>query len=220
MPELDTRLHLDMLRTYKQQNRFMHRMRRAVREVMSPTKLYGLHWGDPEIAGPQAYMRDHYILPYVKPDHVALEIGPGGGRWTQYLLGFRQLYVVDYHAELLEELRGRVDNPNMQFIVNHGTDFPGVQERSVDYVISVACFVHLELHLIGSYLKNIASILKPGGNVFLTYSDKTKIGAQLNHTFTDNSPERMRKMVIEAGFRVLEEDPTVLWNSGIIRFGY
>jgi SAM-dependent methyltransferase len=220
MPDLDTKLHLDMLQTYKRQNGLVRRMRRAVREVVSPTKFYGLQWGDPEVSGPHGYMRDRYILPYVRPDHVALEIGPGGGRWTQYLLGFRQLYVVDYHTELLQELRGRFDATNMQFIVNHGTDFPGVPEHSIDYVISVACFVHLEPHLIAAYLKNIAGILKPGGNVFMTYSDKTKIGAQMNHTFTDNSPERMRGMVTQAGFRILEEDPTVLWNSGIIRFGH
>jgi SAM-dependent methyltransferase len=220
MPDLDTKLHLDMLQTYKRQNGLVRRMRRAVREVVSPTKFYGLQWGDPEVSGPHGYMRDRYILPYVRPDHVALEIGPGGGRWTQYLLGFRQLYVVDYHTELLQELRGRFDATNMQFIVNHGTDFPGVPEHSIDYVISVACFVHLEPHLIAAYLKNIAGILKPGGNVFMTYSDKTKIGAQMNHTFTDNSPERMREMVTQAGFRIFEEDPTVLWNSGIIRFGH
>jgi ubiquinone/menaquinone biosynthesis C-methylase UbiE len=218
MPDLDTQLHLDMLRTYQQQNGFVRRVRRAVREVVSPTKFYGLQWGDPEISGPQGYMRDHYVLPYVKPDHVALEIGPGGGRWTQYLLNFRRLYI-DYHAELLQEVRRRFHTPNMQFIVNNGTDFPGVPENSIDYVISVACFVHLERHLIGAYLKNIAKILKPGGNVFLTYSDKTKVGCQLNPTLSENNPEHMREMVTQAGFRVLEEDPTVLWNSGIIRFG-
>lgn len=219
MPDLDTQLHLDMLRSYKEQNNFVHRVCRAVREVVSPTKVYGLQWGDPETQGPQLYMRDHYVLPYVKPDQVALEIGPGGGRWTRYLLGFSRLYVVDYHAELLQELRRSFNQPNMQFIVNHGTDFPGVPEHSVDYVISVACFVHLEAHLIAAYLKNIARILKPGGNVFVTYSDKTKVGAQINSTFTENTPERMREMVTEAGFKILEEELTILWNSGVIRFG-
>jgi ubiquinone/menaquinone biosynthesis C-methylase UbiE len=217
MPSLDTQIHLEMLRSYKEQNSFVHRVRRAVREVVSPGRLYGLQWGDPEISGPQVYMRDKYVLPYVKSDHVALEIGPGGGRWTRYLLGFRKLYVVDYHAELLQELRGRFNEPNMQFIVNHGNDFPGVPESSVDYVISVACFVHLEPHLIEAYLKNIAGILKPGGNVFLTYSDKTKVGAQMNPSFAENTPVRMNEMVRQAGFRIVEEDLTILWNSGVVR---
>jgi len=218
MPNLDTQLHLDMLREYKEQNSFARRVRRAVRDVVSPRKIYGLHWGDPENSGPQLFLRDRYILPYVKADQVALEIGPGGGRWTRYLLDFRRLYVVDYHAEILEELGTRFNKPNMQFIVNHGTDFPGVPEKSVDYVLSVACFVHLEPDIIEAYLKNIATILKPGGHAFLTYSDKTKVGAQINQTFSDNSPARMREMVTHAGFRVLDEDSTILWNSGIVLF--
>lgn len=218
MPDLDTQLHLDMLRTYKQENSFARRVKRAVREVISPARVYGLQWGDPDISGPQIYVRDRYVLPYVKPDQIALEIGPGGGRWTRYLLDFSRLYVVDHHSELLNELRKHFHRPNMQFIVNHGTDFPGVPENSVDYVISIACFVHLEPHLIEAYLQNIRTILKPGGNVVLTYADKSKVGGRINHTFGENTPERMRDMVIRAGYRILEEDLTVLWNSGIIRF--
>ena len=218
MPDLDTQLHLDMLRSYKEENTIVRRVRRAVRELVSPRKLYGLQWGDPELPGPQMFIRDRYVLPYVKPDQVALEIGPGGGRWTRYLLGFRRLYIVDYHAELLEELCGAFDKPNMEFIVNNGADFPGVPESSVDYVISAACFVHLELNIIQTYLGNIARILRPGGNVFITYSDKTKFGAQINATFSDNSPAKMRQMVTQAGFRILEEDSTILWNSGLVLF--
>jgi ubiquinone/menaquinone biosynthesis C-methylase UbiE len=220
MPDLDTQLHLETLRIYREQTSFAYRVRRALKKVMSsPTKLYGVQWGDPDIEGPQKYMRDHFVLPYVKPDQVGLEIGPGGGRWTRYLLGFRQVYVVDYHAEVLQELQRHFNKPNMQFIVNHGTDFPGVPEHSVDFVLSIACFVHLELHLIAAYLKNIARVLKPGGNVFITYSDKTKVGARMNATFSENTPARMREMVTEAGFKILEEEPTILWNSGTIRFG-
>jgi ubiquinone/menaquinone biosynthesis C-methylase UbiE len=218
MPDLDTQVHLEMLRSYKQQNGFVRRVRRAVREVVAPSHFYGAQWGDPEVTGAQGFMRDRYVLPYVKPDQVGLEIGPGGGRWTRYLLDFRRLYVVDYHAELLKELGGRFNKPNMRFIVNNGTDFPGVPEKSVDYVVSIACFVHLEPHLIAAYLKNITTILKPGGKVFITFSDKTKVGAQINATFSENSPAQMREMVTGAGFRILEEDSTILWNSAIILF--
>lgn len=218
MPDLNTSLHLDMLHDYERQNGLLGRFRRAARELVSPRMFYGLQWGDPETSGPQVYMRDKYVLPYVKPDQVGLEIGPGGGRWTRYLLGFNHLYVVDYHAELLNELRRQCNKANMQFVVNHGTDFPGVPLNSVDYIVSIACFVHLEAHLIESYLRNMQTILKSGGNVVLTYSDKTKVGGRLNSTFSENTPERMRDMVRSAGFRIVEEDLTVLWNSGIIRF--
>src|SRR5688572_21435933 len=112
MPDLDTSLHLDMLERF--------------RRLEKPTNLYGLQWGDPEVVEPLRFIRDSYVLPYVSREHVALEIGPGGGRWTRYLLGFKAVYVVDYHTELLDELRKNFDQPNMVFIRNNGTDFPGV----------------------------------------------------------------------------------------------
>jgi ubiquinone/menaquinone biosynthesis C-methylase UbiE len=217
MPDLNTPLHLDMLRIWKKENSFLRRVRRAAREIVSPN-LYGLEWGDPEVSPPQIFVRDHYVLPYVRPDHVALEIGPGGGRWTRYLLGFRQLYVVDYHPEMLRQLRRRVDRANMRFIANNGTDFPGVPTASVDFVLTLACFVHLDAELISAYLKSIASVLKPGGNVVVGYSDKTKIGARTNPTFSETTPALMREMVVQKGFQILEEDLTTLWNSSIIRF--
>ena len=46
----------------------------------------------------------------------------------------------------------------------------------------------------------------------------SKVGGRINQTFGENTPERMREMVVRAGYRIVEEDLTVLWNSGIIRF--
>ena len=218
MPSLKTSMHLDMWREYGQQRSFLNRVRQAMRDVLTPKELYGLQWGDPEIAAPLGFIRDRYVLPYVKPDRVAVEIGPGGGRWTRYLLGCGQLYVVDYHPELLNELRKTFNKPIMQFIKNNGSDFPGIPENSVDFIFSFACFVHLDADLIEAYLKNMKSILKPGGNVVIHYSDKTKIMAQINPGFSENTPERMRSMVSAAGFQVVEEDLTTMWHSSLIRF--
>jgi ubiquinone/menaquinone biosynthesis C-methylase UbiE len=180
--------------------------------------IYGLEWGDPELVPPLRFIRDQYVQPYVNPQQVALEIGPGGGRWTRYLLGFKTLHVVDYHKELLDELRKNVNEPNMVFIKNNGTDFPGVDPHSIDYLFSFGTFVHFDLPLIEEYLANLGRILKPGANVVIHYSDKTKIMAQLNPGFSDNTPEKMRKMVTDAGFRILQEDLTTMWHSSLVRF--
>lgn len=220
MPDLNTTLHLDMYQEYKRRNSFLRRLGKAVRELRSPTELYGLEWGDPETRGSLRFIRDRYVLPYVDPAGVAVEIGPGGGRWTRYLLGFRQVYVVDYHAELLQELKKHFDRPNMAFIRNTGTDFPGIADRSVDFLFSFGCFVHLDAHLVEQYLKNMRRILKGSSHAVIQYSDKNKILAQMNPAFSENSPERMRKMVQEAGYRVAEEDLTTLPHSSVMRFTY
>jgi len=220
MPDLNTTLHLDMWRDYRKQTSLLRRLRHAVGRAVAPKDLYGLQWGDPEVFPPLQFVRNRYVRPYVSPDHVALEIGPGGGRWTRYLLGFRQLNVIDCHAELLQELKRNFRRDNMRFIVNNGCDFPGVPRESIDFVFSFACFVHLDAPLIEAYLKNIASILKRGGNAVIHYSDKSKIMAQINPNFSDNTPERMRQMVSQAGFTILEEDLTTMWHSSIIRFAH
>jgi len=218
MPDLKTTLHVDMLNRYRRRRASL--VARVVRAVAKELKgeVYGLAWGDPETVESLRFIRDRYVLPYVKAEHSALEIGPGGGRWTRYLLGFGRLYVVDYYAEVIDELRRNYNKPHMEFIKNNGTDFPAVGDQSIDYLFSFGAFVHLDVPLIEGYLTNMRRVLKPGGNAVIHYSDKTKIMAQLNTSFSENTPETMRSMVSAAGFVILEEDVTSMWHSSVIRF--
>lgn len=218
MPDLNTSLHLDMLNRFKKRNRLPLRLLKAIKKEIFSKNIYGFKWGDPDVVAPLKFIRDRYVLPYVNATHTAVEIGPGGGRWTKYLLGFGKLYVVDYHSELLKELKKNFNKTNITFIKNNGTDFPDIEEGCVDYLFSFGMFVHLDNNLIEAYLKNMKSIVKPGANIVLQYSDKTKIMAQLNKDFSDNSPDKMRKMVSNAGYKILEEDLTTMWHSSIIRF--
>jgi hypothetical protein len=216
MPGLDSGLHLDMLRRWQRDNAAARRLFRALR-LGGP--LYGLHWGDPETVPPLQFIKQRYVLPYVNSAHMAVEIGPGGGRWTRYLFGFHTVFAVDYHQEALDELaRAFRRRRNLRFVKNNGADFPGIAPHSIDYVFSFGTFVHLEFDLIEQYLRAIGPIAKPGANIVIQYSDKTKIMAQLNQGFSDNDPERMRQAVSAAGYRILEEDTTSLWHSSVIRF--
>lgn len=218
MPDLDTSLHTDMLEQFQRETTLLHRLYRSFRREFKGKNIYGTAWGDPETELPLRFIRNRWVAPYVSKDQVAVEIGPGGGRWTQYLLGFKRLYAVDYYPELLKQLKKNFTKPNVVFVQNTGTDFPGVPEHGVDFVFSFGTFVHLELPLIKAYLGNIGGILAPGGNVVIHYSDKGKIGATKNPSFVETTPEIMRAMVTDAGFTILEEDLTTLWNSSLIRF--
>ncbi len=217
MPSLDSKLHLKMLSLFKQETSTKSRLGAIFRRDPMSRKLYGLGWGDPETVEPLQFIRDRYLLPYVNQQHTAVEIGPGGGRWTRYLLPFQRLYVVDYHQELLNELHRNFRSKNMIFIKNNGTDFPGVPDNSVDFVFGFGVFVHLDTPIIEQYLRNIRSILRPGGNFLLHYSDKTKIMARENSGFSENTPERMRQMAINAGYKIVEEDLTTMWHSSLMR---
>jgi SAM-dependent methyltransferase len=206
VPDLSTNLHLDMLAEAKRQGQ--------------PEKqgLYGLHWGDPQEVGWLRSVRDEFLLPFVHPDRHGVEIGPGGGRWTRYMLTFGRLYVVDFHQQLLDELAKNFRTPTLMLVKNNGTDFPGIPKRSIDFVFSFGVFVHLDLAIIEQYLLNLRDIIRPGGQIVLQYSDKTKPAAVANSTFSLNDPDRMRTLVTEHGYRVLREDLTTLPHSSVIQF--
>ncbi len=218
MPDLNTSLHVDALRRFQRARSMPYRLYRAIRGELSAKAIYGLQWGDPETVEPLAFIKKRWVLPYVRPDHNAVEIGPGGGRWTRYLLGFGKLYVVDYYKELLEELRKNFNQPEIVFVHNTGTDFPGIPEGEIDFVFSFGTFVHLDAPLIEAYLHNMRAILKEGGTAVIHYSDKTKVMAQENKSFSENTPDRMRAMVAHAGFQVVQEDLTTMWHSSLVRF--
>jgi len=222
MPGLDSPLHLEMYRRFRRQNTLRARLVRAAqavwRELFAPP-IYGMAWGDPELVPPLRFIRDRYLMPYVNPAHTAVEIGPGGGRWTRYLLGFGRLYLVDFHAEILAEAKRTFRRySHVYYIVNHGHEFPGIPPSSVDFLFSFGTFVHLELPIIAAYLAAMKTILKPDANVVLQYSDKRKVMAQLNPGFANTTPDEVRREVENAGFEVLEEDLTTLWHSSVIRF--
>jgi len=215
--EPETTLHTRMLTNWRRRNSLPRRLRRAVRELRQ--NIYGLDWGDPETAEPLMFIKNRWVTPYVRSDQTAVEIGPGGGRWTQYLLGFQRLYVVDYYEELLSELRRNFHRySNVVFVHNAGTDFPGIPEGEIDFVFSFGTFVHLDAPIVEAYLHNVKAILKHGGNAVIHYADQTKVMAQENPGFSQNNPDMMRRMVRGAGFKVLEEDLTTMWHSSLIRF--
>ena len=208
MPKLDTKLHLNMYRGWKRGQ-----------SLLAKDEVYGLEWGDPEVVDPLRYVRDHFLRPYVSPETTVVEIGPGGGRWTRYMLDAKQIYAIDYHQELLDELKSNIDSVRIVFLKNDGDNFPNVPNESVDFVFSFGTFVHLDMDIIDRYLQNMKPLLKPESNVVLHYSDKTKPLAKMNPSFSENDPDQMRNLVQSHGYYIYEEDIKTMWHSSLVRFG-
>jgi cyclopropane fatty-acyl-phospholipid synthase-like methyltransferase len=148
-----------------------------------------------------------------------VEIGPGGGRWTRYMLGAKRIYAVDYHQELLDELKSNFNASNITSVKNNGDDFPDIPDGSIDFLFSFGAFVHLDVEIIDSYLRNIKRLLKPTSNVVIQYSDKTKPLGKRNDSFSENDPDKMRELIRPHGYSIYEEDIKTLWHSSIVRFG-
>ena len=226
MPDLKTPLHLDMLIRARKRLALKARIRKAIKILIGKEDFYGLEWGDPEKIDPLRYVKDHFLLPYLNSSTRIIEIGPGGGRWTRYMLKAKKIYAVDFYQPVLNELAKNYNSPNIQYIKNNGSDFPSIKNHSIDLIFSFGTFVHLDIDIIEEYLKNIKPLLKASSNVIIQYSDRTKplgykkiVNSRDNRGFADNDPERMRELIKNSGYKIYEEDTKTMWHSSIIRFG-
>ena len=204
MPSLDTDIHLMMLRQAANQQK--------------EGDVYGVHWGDPEKQRGLSFVKEFYLQYHIDRLTNVVEIGPGGGRWTRYMLNCNHIYAVDYHQELLDELKKNYDSKNMIFVKNNGTDFPNIPDAEIDFIFSFGVFVHMDIDIIDAYLGNMKRLLKPTSNVVIQYSDKTKRAAQRIEAFSDNTPERMLALISQHGYVVQDDNRWALPTSAIVRF--
>jgi SAM-dependent methyltransferase len=201
------------------------------------TRYYGDRWGDPSltgvrylwkrfrrrgrIAGNLAKVRKRYLERYVSPDTVALEIGAGGGRWTQYLMGAREVIVVELNDEFFSYLeeRFRESAAKLRFYKTSDYEMGGVDDDSVDFVFSFGTFVHIAPKGIEQYLGEIRRVLRPGGIASIHYADRSKkFFANRPRGYAGFSNMNARKMEAIArrqGFELVEHDRRTLIHSNV-----
>lgn len=178
---------------------------------------YGDQWGDPEERKDLLAFRERFLTPYVNADHVALEIGSGGGRWTQYLLPFQEVICVELNPEMFGYLIDRFDAPaHLNYVTSHGSDIPFVPENHVDFAMTFGVFVHLDLEIIEGYVASLEKVIKPGGRFVSQFSNKAKPEAAQNPDFSDNSPDKMSALLGRYGFEVADLDDEIMSHSSII----
>ncbi|MDX6706971.1 MAG: hypothetical protein QOI48_2817 [Solirubrobacteraceae bacterium] len=182
-------------------------------------RYWGDRWGDPETFEPYLEVRRRFVEPYVRRGQAVVEIGGGGGRWTQYLLpAAARLVVVELNPEAFEHLRRRFPEASqrMEFQCTSGYDMTGVADASIDLVFTFDVFVHLEPDGIASYLAEIERVLRSGGRAVVHYADKRKPIAAENPGFSDMDRERMEAMLADGGLTVLDHDDEVMFHSNIV----
>jgi SAM-dependent methyltransferase len=197
----------------------------------NPDKLFGINWGDPEVRGiryriqrllhpsygpgPLYKVVDNYIRPYVSTASRVVEIGPGGGRWTRYLVGASKLICVDINPEFFDVLRSSFPSANLEFYQPAGYELHYVDDDSIDFVFSFGTFVHIDPQGIREYLVDIRRVLRPGGVAVIQYSEKRKPAARDNPGFSDMTADAMVQM---APMPILVHDTRMLKHSNIVVF--
>ncbi len=106
------------------------------------------------------------------PADSILEIAPGYGRCTQYLLTLcRALTVVDLSERCVKACQERFKaSSHIRYVVNDGKSLNMIKSNSIDFVFSWDSLVHAEAEVLHSYLQYLSAILRPGGHGFFHHS--------------------------------------------------
>lgn len=108
------------------------------------------------------------------PAESILEIAPGRGRWTSYLLNYTAHYTgIDIAEPLVAHLQ-RIFGPlpmRPKFLLGDGFKLHPIPDNSIGLVFSFDSLVHVELETIASYAFEIARVLMPGGYAFIHHSN-------------------------------------------------
>lgn len=107
----------------------------------------------------------HVMHRWLSPDTRLLEIGPGAGRWTEFLQAMaRELVIVDVAEACIQQCRARFRGlPHLRYHVNDGRSLPFVPDASVDGIWSFDVFVHIDPGSSERYVQEFARVLQPGG---------------------------------------------------------
>ena len=177
---------------------------------------FGDRWGHPESFAPLLEMRRRFIEPYFVPGNTVLEIGAGGGRWTQYFRSAGQLIIVEFNPESFDYLRQRFPELRFTPYQTRGYEMAGVPNASVDLVFTFDVFVHLEPEGIQAYLIEIERVLKPGGFAVVHYGDIRKQIARENPGFSRMTRAVMEELIAGTNLRVVDHDEETMFHSNLV----
>lgn len=151
------------------------------------------------------------MRPNIPKGGTVLEIGPGGGRWTEELAaGAKHLTGIDISEAAVENCRRRFAGlGNVSFSVGSGTDLAGVADASMDAVWSFDVFVHINRDQFRAYVKEIARALKPGGACVIQHGTT---GGATGGWRSNVTAEDVKRYVAEAGLILVDQFTS--WQDG------
>jgi SAM-dependent methyltransferase len=116
---------------------------------------------------------DQYVKPHLRTDAVVLEIGSGGGKYSEKLAPLcKVLICADVSGKMIEGVKRRLQGfTNVRFEKLNGLDLDQFASETIDFVFSFDCFVHVEIEDIYCYLQEIKRVLVPGGRGLLHFAN-------------------------------------------------
>lgn len=136
------------------------------------------------------------------PAATILELGPGHGRWSQYLKRLcDELILVDLAENCIEACRARfAADHHIAYHVNDGKSLEAVDDRSVDFAFSFDSLVHAEGDALEAYAQELARVLRPDGVGFIHHSNMGELRRRA--ALARRVPERLRRLLTIKGMLV------------------
>jgi SAM-dependent methyltransferase len=112
------------------------------------------------------------VSPFLPSAHT-LEIAPGFGRATQFLVpASAKLTLVDLAEPCIDACKERfAEHDHIDYHVNDGRSLDMIEDGSIDFVFSWDSLVHAECDVLESYLTQLGRKLRPGGTGVVHHSN-------------------------------------------------
>lgn len=151
---------------------------------------------------------DGMMLNYIKEHSSILEIGPGGGRWTETLQRIaNRLVISDISQTCLDicEERFRLCSNIEYNLIEKGLDF--LASDSVDYVWAYDVFVHINPTDIEAYIIDIGRVMRLDGYAIIHHAGKYSREEDRGSTYrTYMTGELFVELVTKHGMTVIEQN--------------
>ena len=202
----------------------------------------GDEWNTPEVIGADvdaarlvAHLDEQVFAPFLaplSPIGTILEIGAGGGRFTEILATKAATVLAgDAAPTMLTLLAARFrDRPGVKPLRLDGRTLAGVGDGAVDAVFSYDVFVHLAAWDTYNYLREIRRVLRPGGRAivhhgnalselgwrkFAADAERERQGLPSAGRFPAMTPALMKAMVEHAGLVLVRSEESVVRRDAI-----
>ncbi|MFN3656272.1 MAG: class I SAM-dependent methyltransferase [Pseudolabrys sp.] len=123
------------------------------------------------------YPRLHRFLPARR----ILEIAPGYGRWSKYLIpNCDEFLGIDLAEKCVHGCREIFASAtHARFVTNDGQTLTAAPDGSFDFVFSFDSLVHADYDVMASYVPEVLRKLAPGGVAFLHHSNLLAFGGAI-----------------------------------------
>ena len=150
------------------------------------------------------------IRPFITPDTVALEIGPGRGTFTRGLVPAREVWCLDAldaeHNQFWEHVGDAARDHVFYHQVN---DFSCsvLPDNHFDFIFSFGVFCHITAEGQRAYYRNLFAKAKPGAQAMIMFADFDKFNAAMANV------ARLRTLRVSgSGLRA-----ALLYNARIVK---